>query len=227
MSKAEQEAVRLLREGKLFATQISEETGVAVHRVRNLRRQYRIGPSDDELSRIRLANEAHAAKVAAAVEMLRNGARVCDVARKTGLTASQLSEPRRRAGLRDSYPMVNGYIYALACPRGKHVCYVGCSENPWVRYSQHLSSPVSSLMAEWIESLSEAGHSPRLILLANVSTDNWRKVEREWIAKVAALGHPLMNQEISGDTLWELNPSTYQLPLPPSELESIPGTSAS
>lgn len=92
-------------------------------------------------------------------------------------------------------PFPQGYtaIYALHDPRTGQVRYVGMSEHPIRRLTEHLKP--SRLAAKthknsWIKSLLRIGLKPTLSILEIVEMGTWQDTERRWIA---AFGKSLTN----------------------------------
>lgn len=133
-----------------------------------------------------------------AMDKIARGYRLRETAPEFGFTIPCLRSYCQRAGIRQRGIHAPVFIYALCCPWSKQAYYVGQSGNPWRRYTQHIANPVSPLMGEWIAVLAELRKAPRLKILACVDTDCPEFVEREWIDRLAAAGHPLMNREVVG-----------------------------
>ena len=96
------------------------------------------------------------------------------------------------------------YIYALHCPIANTVRYIGKSNNPEERFKQHLyfaeTRRYDHHTARWIRKVLSAGLLPRLEVFAEVCPpEDWREVERHWIAKGKSLGWKLTNTTAGGD----------------------------
>jgi hypothetical protein len=78
--------------------------------------------------------------------------------------------------------MKTTFIYGLLDPRDMRLRYVGKSNNPKVRYRDHVTENQISHKASWIKGLSKLGLRPILIILDEVSRDGWEEYERAWIA---------------------------------------------
>lgn len=77
------------------------------------------------------------------------------------------------------------FIYALKDPSTGDFKYIGKSDHPNVRISQHLRSAKGSKRNEkqaWINKLILAGKPPELIILEEVDAENWEDAERKWIS---------------------------------------------
>lgn len=96
------------------------------------------------------------------------------------------------------------YIYALHCPIAKTVRYIGKSNNPQERFKQHLyfaeTGRSDHYAARWIRKVLNAGLRPILEVLAQVKPgEDWREVERHWIAQGGSKGWSLTNTTAGGD----------------------------
>ena len=96
------------------------------------------------------------------------------------------------------------YIYALHCPIDKTVRYVGKSVNPQERLEQHLyfakTGRANHHAARWIRKVLSAGLQPILDVFYEVQPDeDWRDVERFWIAEAESFGWKLTNTTAGGD----------------------------
>lgn len=79
------------------------------------------------------------------------------------------------------------YIYALVHPETKEIKYVGKTDRPKARLREHITDsrkPGRKNKREaWIKSLLNNELKPELIILEKVTKDEWKKKEREWIAR--------------------------------------------
>jgi len=78
------------------------------------------------------------------------------------------------------------FIYALLDPRTQVVRYIGKSDNPKRRLSQHLrsaswSSPFGIHRLNWIRSLLREGVKPKLEIIDEVSQTEWQAVEAAYV----------------------------------------------
>ncbi len=85
------------------------------------------------------------------------------------------------------YPYIKGmetYIYALTHPVTKEIKYIGKSDKPKSRLTEHIADAKKlgrkTKKEAWIKSLLNKGLSPKLEI---ASKDNWQSKEKEWIAK--------------------------------------------
>lgn len=91
------------------------------------------------------------------------------------------------------------YIYCLSDPNGE-VKYVGKSDNPFKRFSQHLRKAKYKLCYKdrWINSLLEKSKQPELIILDNVSYEDFGFWENYYIIFFKQLGCSLTNTAPGG-----------------------------
>lgn len=72
------------------------------------------------------------------------------------------------------------YLYALCDDTG--VCrYIGSSQDPWKRYSTHVSRFAALAVREWVAELKERGATPFLCVLGEVSDENRLEAEANLI----------------------------------------------
>lgn len=93
----------------------------------------------------------------------------------------------------------NTYIYALADSNTGIVKYIGKSNDPEHRLTTHLSTSrifKNTPKNAWLKSLSVR---PELIILDEVSKDNWEFWERYWISQFKTWGFDLKNSTDGGD----------------------------
>lgn len=83
--------------------------------------------------------------------------------------------------------MASKAVYALVDPRDGVIRYVGASEDPERRLSQHLKrvGPPSKEMLAWLDDMENAGTRPSLHVLVP-SSEEWRVVEYALKEKYAA-----------------------------------------
>lgn len=91
------------------------------------------------------------------------------------------------------------YIYALLDPNTKQIRYVGKSNNPRGRLSDHISEAknIRTHRHNWIKSLYPL--EPELKILEECLESNWAERERWWIAHFKSKGHPLTNSTDGGE----------------------------
>ena len=76
------------------------------------------------------------------------------------------------------------FIYALKDPRNNEVRYIGKSNSPTLRLSQHVKdTKANKEKAEWIKELSDDGKLPIIEILEEVDLDKWQECEKKWISK--------------------------------------------
>ncbi len=116
-------------------------------------------------------------------------------------------------------------VYILVDPRDSRIYYVGCSQSPKIRLTQHIamarSEPKANpRKAEWLNNLWRCGFRPLMIEIECVNY--WHHLEREfhWIVTLAENGAPLTNarhghhRQYFVDLIAENKPLRRQLPLP-------------
>lgn len=94
------------------------------------------------------------------------------------------------------------FIYALADPITDEVRYVGKADNVKERYASHIRETKSgkhSYKCNWIQQLLDSEQMPKLIVLEEVSQDEWKKAEIYYIAEFKKLGHNLTNIAKGGE----------------------------
>jgi hypothetical protein len=105
------------------------------------------------------------------------------------------------------------YIYALCCPIGGDVRYIGKSRNPQGRFAQHIRTARSGHLhvSRWIRKLVRSGLYPRLDILHKVQPDeDWRLLERSYIARGLAQGLRLTNILAGGEGASYLDPAALE-----------------
>lgn len=85
------------------------------------------------------------------------------------------------------------YIYGLKDPRDGQIYYVGKSNKPRQRLSQHLGrEDCNKYKKAWLTDLKRNGLRPNLVILEETK-GNWQDAERSWIAKGIDNDWPLTN----------------------------------
>ena len=86
------------------------------------------------------------------------------------------------------------YIYGLEDPLNGKIFYVGKSDNPKRRLTQHLNVGKSrTKKAKVIKALKRNNLKPRLVILETVQKTRWEGAEKKWIKELRRSGHPLTN----------------------------------
>lgn len=83
-------------------------------------------------------------------------------------------------------------IYALTDPRDNTVRYVGKSNDPARRLSEHVASSMP-----WIAELRNLGLAPSMRIVDRASLEEWERAEQYWIAFYSRHGR-LLNTEVGG-----------------------------
>lgn len=97
--------------------------------------------------------------------------------------------------------MENVFIYTLSDPRSNQIRYVGKANNPWNRYTNHFNSArdKNTHKRNWINSLRKDGLRPELIIIDEVSKNEWRYWEKFYISLFKTWGFSLLNYTEGGD----------------------------
>lgn len=85
------------------------------------------------------------------------------------------------------------YIYALVDPRDNAVRYIGKANNPRRRLREHINRPEDSHKGRWINIILGLNIKPSMIILEEVSYENWQVREIYWIEFYRSQGHNLTN----------------------------------
>lgn len=102
------------------------------------------------------------------------------------------------------------YIYALRDPRTEEVRYIGKSNNPRKRLSQHLrGDKINRHKDSWIRELRREHLSPELVILEETTPERWEQRERYWIKKGLEMGWPLTNISEGGVRPVAINDHDY------------------
>jgi len=108
--------------------------------------------------------------------------------------------------------MKNVYIYALIDPRNNHVRYIGKANNPEDRYKNHYNSTrdKNTHKRNWINNVRKDGLRPELLILDEVSIDNWQYWECFYISLYKTYGFNLVNYTNGGDGVTLSNSGTWK-----------------
>ena len=96
---------------------------------------------------------------------------------------------------------MNTFIYKLIDPVTKEIRYVGKSNNPKKRLSDHINccQYTNTHKNNWISSLLSIGQKPILEIIEEVPIKEWQKYEVYWIDKLRSEGNNLTNIDIGGN----------------------------
>lgn len=104
------------------------------------------------------------------------------------------------------------FIYSLSCPISGDVRYIGKSNNPNVRLSDHKKRKDNNTEKNlWISNLLKDKKSPILTILDEVSIVNWSEKEKFYISKFRDLGCDLLNTSIGGEGLDFGNQTSFKI----------------
>ncbi len=103
------------------------------------------------------------------------------------------------------------YIYILICPLDGRIKYVGKSNNPNKRLKDHLLDfrCMDLNKAMWIRNLKAQKLKPRLEIIDEVHSDDWKNKEEYWCKYFKELGYELFNTR-SRNGLTYKNSTTFQ-----------------
>lgn len=93
------------------------------------------------------------------------------------------------------------FIYILKDPISNEIKYVGKSDNPSKRFSEHIrkSKYKKTYKNNWINGLKSKGQLPILEIIDTVDNNNWGDYEKKWISFYRELGCDLTNLTDGGD----------------------------
>jgi group I intron endonuclease len=93
------------------------------------------------------------------------------------------------------------FIYILKDPITNEVRYVGKSDNPKKRLSEHInkSKHTSTYKNNWLKNLKKNNLKPILEIIDVVDKSNWGELEKKWITHFKEIGSNLTNQTEGGD----------------------------
>ena len=94
------------------------------------------------------------------------------------------------------------FIYAMVDPNTDEVRYVGKADCVKTRYATHIREAKSgkdSHKCNWIRQLINKNLKPKLIVLEEVSQNDWKAAEIHYIAEYKKLGHNLTNLANGGE----------------------------
>lgn len=92
------------------------------------------------------------------------------------------------------------YIYALVDPETEEIRYIGKSIRPKERLTNHMNDRGNCHRTHWLAQLKAKGLKPKLVIFEKVKAkDDWRVVERAWIAIAERYQWPITNSTTGGD----------------------------
>lgn len=93
------------------------------------------------------------------------------------------------------------FIYALCEPGTRTVRYIGKSNNPALRFKQHLcqSSRTKTHLGNWLRSVISLGETPALVVLREVPDAHREIAEKRYIRLAKGLGMRLVNSTDGGE----------------------------
>jgi hypothetical protein len=94
------------------------------------------------------------------------------------------------------------FIYALADPETDEIRYVGKADCVKERFASHLREAKTgkvSYKCNWIRQVTGKNLTPKLIVLEEVSQEDWKKAEIYYIEEFKKFGHGLTNIAKGGE----------------------------
>jgi DNA-binding NarL/FixJ family response regulator len=99
------------------------------------------------------------------------------------------------------------YIYGLHDPRNDELRYIGKSDRPRERLSNHLQDKSNNHRCHWLQELKQLGLRPVLVIIDAVPAGHgWQHIEQVYIAAAREAGHRLTNATDGGDGVVNLTP---------------------
>ncbi len=98
--------------------------------------------------------------------------------------------------------METTFIYGLLDPKSNKLRYIGKANDPEARLAKHIREAKKSTSLHrlaWIRGLLNEGLIPKLILLMEVSRDQWSLVEKLLIFSLSDAGYDLTNMADGGE----------------------------
>lgn len=107
------------------------------------------------------------------------------------------NEHRYRSQQENYADSITAFVYGLKDPRDDLFRYVGQTTNVKKRFKQHMAGSVdgSPEKRQWISELKLKGMEPKCEVLEGCNLAYAKKVEKKWINRMRAEGHPLTNGE--------------------------------
>ena len=104
------------------------------------------------------------------------------------------------------------YIYILQHPITKEIRYVGKTNNPKMRFQNHVNIRHNehSHKRNWINSILQQKLKPEMIIIDVVNENDWRFWERYWILQFRIWGCNLINHSAGGNGLSLGNQTSYK-----------------
>lgn len=104
------------------------------------------------------------------------------------------------------------FIYALQNPVTEEIRYIGKTKNPKMRFHNHMNKRHNEKThkTNWIESLKKQKIRPIMIIIDEVSEEDWKFWERFWIQQFKCWGFELVNHTSGGDGLTMGNQTSFK-----------------
>jgi len=91
------------------------------------------------------------------------------------------------------------FIYGLQCPITEQIRYIGKSNKPKKRYTNHLNDKNDYHRNRWINKLKSLGLKPMLVIIDEVDECFWEEFEIKYIRLFKSFGADLVNTTGGGD----------------------------
>lgn len=97
--------------------------------------------------------------------------------------------------------MITTFIYALCEPGTRTVRYIGKANDPEKRFKGHIQDSIklNSHLGCWLRSLRSRGVTPNMVVLREVSYDQWEIAEERYIRLARGCGIKLLNLTDGGE----------------------------
>lgn len=103
---------------------------------------------------------------------------------------------------REYTPQKPIYIYTLSCPKTGEPRYIGVTNNPQRRLTEHIREAKNGIhnhRTHWISSLLSEGLKPVMKEIDETDNENWQQCEIAWIAHYRTMGYELVNGTDGGE----------------------------
>lgn len=107
---------------------------------------------------------------------------------------------------------MNVFIYALQDPITQEVRYIGKTKNPQMRFHNHMNKRHNEMSHKrnWIESLKKQKLRPIMLIIDEISNQDWKFWEKYWINQFIVWGFNLVNHTSGGDGLTMGNQTSFK-----------------
>lgn len=95
-------------------------------------------------------------------------------------------------------PQSHTFIYLISDTKNAKIAYVGKSNHPRRRLTQHHSSACNGPLRKWLRDIRSCGYEPRFKILEKVPLDGFGDRENYWMDHYRGLGYVLLNRVAGG-----------------------------